>query len=167
MRFSRRVYASITLALALLLVASVLYFPKAGAQNNRPRFEQDLAQVFTNHEELSLDSRAVAQQVQTSGRVELLTAAHDFQLQLEPNDLRAPNYRAEEVDPDGVTRATGMPGVSTYKGNVAGVWGSDARFMVRDDKFEGMIVTPAASYFVEPAQKYSSSATASSSVCVS
>jgi hypothetical protein len=144
--------------LGLLLVASVVHFPKAEAQNNRLRFQQDLAQVFTNHEELSLDPRAVAQQVRTSGQVELVTGTHDFQLQLQPNDLRAPNYRAEEVDPDGVTRATAMAGVSTYKGNLAGVWGSDARFTVRDDKFEGMIITSNDSYFVEPAQKYSSSA---------
>ena len=157
----RRTYISITFALALVLVASLFYFPRADAQDNRSRFEQDLAQVFTNHEELSLDARALAQQVRTSGQLELLTGAHDFQLQLQLNDLRAPNYRAEEVDADGVTRATAMPGVSTYKGNVMGVWGSDARFVVRDDKFEGMIITSAGSYFVEPAQKYSSSAAAS------
>src|SRR5215471_482915 len=156
--YHRRLYGSIAFALGLLLVASLLYFPEADAQNNRPRFEQDLAQVFTNHEELSLDARVVAQQVRASGRVELLTGAHDFQLQLQPNDLRAPNYRAEEVDADGVTRATAMPGVSTYKGNVMGVWGSDARFTVRDEQIEGMIITPTGSYFVEPAQRYSSSA---------
>src|SRR5215472_16994648 len=134
----RRLYGSIAFALGLLLAASLFYFPRADAQNNRSRFEQDLAQVFTNHEKLSLDARAVAQQVRTSGHLELLTGAHDFQLQLQLNDLRAPNYRAEEVDADGVTRATAMPDVSTYKGNVTGVWGSDARFVVRDDKFEGM-----------------------------
>lgn len=107
---------------------------------------------------MNIDSHAVAEQVRTNGRVSIVTSTHDFELQLSPNDLRAPNYRAEEVDADGVTRATEMGGVSTYKGNVEGVWASDARFTVTDNAVEGMILTPGQSFFVEPARKYSSSA---------
>jgi hypothetical protein len=36
------------------------------------------------------------------------TPAHDFELQLRPNDLRSPNYRAEEVGADGITRPVQM-----------------------------------------------------------
>src|SRR5438874_1498643 len=143
---------------ALIAVAAPFHFSRADAQNTRARFQQDLEQVFTNHEDLNIDPHAVAAQVRATGRVSLVTPAHDFEVQLRPNDLRAPNYRAEEVDADGVTRATAMPGVSTYKGNVEGVWASDARFTVTDNALEGMIVTPGQFYYVEPAQKYSSSA---------
>jgi hypothetical protein len=150
--------AYLTFALATLLLIGASQFPKAGAQNTRARVQQDLAQIFLNHEELSIDARAVADQVKANGRVSLVTLSHDFELQLAPNDMRAPNYRAEQTDPDGVVRYTAMPGVTTYKGNVADVWASDARFTIDGQKVEGMIITPSQSYFVEPAQKYSSSA---------
>src|SRR6266550_1187274 len=154
-----RTYGVLLLALAALIaVAAPFHFSRVDAQNTRARFQQDLEQVFTKHEDLKIDPHAVAEQVRTNGRVSLVTPAHDFEVQLRPNDLRAPNYRAEEVDVDGVTRATAMSGVLTYKGNVEGVWASDARFTVTDNAVEGMIVTPGQSFFVEPAQKYSSSA---------
>ena len=158
-RVRLRTYGVLLLALAALIAfAAPFHVSRVDAQNTRARFQQDLEQVFTKHEDLNIDSHAVAEQVRTNGRVSLVTPAHDFELQLSPNDLRAPNYRAEEVDADGVTRATAMAGVSTYKGNVEGVWASDARFTVTDNAVEGMIVTPGQSFFVEPARKYSSSA---------
>src|SRR5438477_5744408 len=154
-----RTYGVLLLALAALIaVAAPFHFSRVDAQNTRARFQQDLEQVFTQHEGLNIDPHAVAEQVRATGRVSLVTPAHDFEVQLRPNDLRAPNYRAEEIDVDGVTRATAMAGVSTYKGNVEGVWASDARFTVTDNAVEGMIVMPGQSFFVEPAQKYSSSA---------
>src|SRR5256885_1281677 len=154
-----RTYSILLLALAALVaLAGPFHFSRVDAQSTRARFQQDLEQVFTNHEDLTIDPHAGAEQVRANGRVSLVTPAHDFEVQLRPNDLRAPNYRAEEVDADGVTRATAMPGVSTYKGNVEGVWASDARFTVTDNAVEGMIVTPGQSFFVEPAQKYPSSA---------
>ena len=88
----------------------------------------------------------------------LKTRSNDFELQLKPNDLRSSNYRAEEVGLDGVSRPVEMPGVATYKGNVEGVWASDARFTVKDDQIEGMIITPNDFYYLEAAQKYSATA---------
>jgi len=146
------------MALALLVVIASSLLPKADAQNTRARFQQDLAQVFSSYEQVTVDPRSVTDQVRTSGRVSLVSTAHDFELQLQPNDLRAPNYRAEETDADGVVRATAMPGVTTYKGNVEGVWASDARFTIDDNKVEGMIITPTQSFFIESAQKYSPTA---------
>src|SRR5204863_5474714 len=110
-----RAYLSFGFALAIVVAVGASQFPKAGAQNTRARVQQDLAQIFMSHEELSLDARAVADQVTSNGHVSLVTSLHDFELQLQPNDLRAPNYRAEQTDPDGVVRYTAMPGVTTYK----------------------------------------------------
>src|SRR5947207_4178116 len=87
-----RFYGSLTLALALLFAIGSSLLPKADAQNTRARFQQDLAQVFSSYEQLSVDPRSVAEQVRASGRVSLVSTAHDFELQLQPNDLRAPNY---------------------------------------------------------------------------
>lgn len=82
-------------------------------------------------------------------------------MQLRPNDLRAANYRAESVELDGKTYSLPRAPVDTYKGNVEGVWASDARFTIDDDKIEGMIITPDESYFVEAASKYSGAANSS------
>ena len=147
-------FAFAALLLGCLSIAN-LYSRQVGAQDLRARFQQDLGQVFSAHEEISLDPRTIAQQVRASGRISLVTPAHDFELQLQPNDLRAPNYRAEEVGPDGITREVAMPAPSTYKGNLQDVWGSDARFTVHENEVEGMIVSSGDSYFLEPAQKYS------------
>ena len=74
--------------------------------------------------------------------------------------MRAANYRAEEVSADGVTRAVPMPAITTYKGSVEGVAGTDARFTLDGEHVEGMIITPTESYFVESARKYSWAAAA-------
>ncbi len=153
-----QIHASVAAALGVLVLIAGSQFPRAGAQQTRARFQQDLAEVFMNHEELSLDPAVVARQVVQGGRVSLVTSSRDFELQLQPNDLRAPNYRAEQTDPDGLVRATAMPGVTTYKGNVADIWASDARFTIDGQKIEGMIITPTQSFFIEPAQKYSAAA---------
>jgi hypothetical protein len=148
------------MALALLAGPGSYSWP-AGAQSTQPRIQQDLEQVFTRHENLSLEPQAAAERVRESGRLSLVTATHDFEVQLRPNDLRAPNYRAEEVSLDGATREISMPALTTYKGSVEGMAGTDARFTLDGDHVEGMIITPTASYFVEAANKYSSAAAAS------
>src|SRR5437588_423544 len=83
-------FAFAALLLGCLSIAN-LYSRQVGAQDLRARFQQDLGQVFSAHEEISLDPRTIAQQVRASGRISLVTPAHDFELQLQPNDLRAPN----------------------------------------------------------------------------
>jgi hypothetical protein len=152
-------------ALLILLVLAIVSGPgsyswPAGAQSGQTRYQQDLEQVFSRHEGLKLDPAAAANRVRESGRLSLVTAQHNFEIQLRPNDLRAPNYRAEEVSADGVTRAVAMPAITTYKGSVEGVAGTDARFTLDGDHVEGMIITPTESYFVEAANKYSLAAEA-------
>jgi len=157
-----RIYLLLLLALATLaaICGPAYYSRRASAQNVRARLQQDLEQVFANHEDVTLDTRALAARVRENGRMSVKTGAHDFELQLRPNDLRSPNYRAEEVGADGVSRPVEMPAVATYKGNVEGVWASDARFTVKDDQIEGLIVTPTESFYLESAQKYSATAQA-------
>lgn len=144
--------------LLALACGSAYYSRRVKAQDARTRFQQDLSQVFISHEELSIDPHAVAEQVRATGRMSLQTSAHDFEVQLIPNDLRAPNYRAEEVGVDGISRQVVMPAAATYKGSLRDEWGTNARFTVQEDKIEGMILTSDESFFVEPAQKYSTAA---------
>lgn len=155
-----RIYLLILLALATLAVVCgpAYYSRRVDAQNVRARLQQDLEQVFATHDDVTLDSQAIAARVRDTGRMSVKTRSNDFELQLRPNDVRASNYHAEEVGADGISRPVEMPAVNTYKGNVEGVWASDARFTVKDDQIEGLIVTPTESYYLESAQKYSATA---------
>jgi hypothetical protein len=146
------------LAALAAICAPAYYARRAQAQDTRARFEQDLQQVFARHEDVTLDSRAIAARVRQRGRLSLTTPSRSFEIQLRPNDLRAPNYRAEEVGADGLSHRVAMGPVSTYKGNVDGVWASDARFTITDDNVEGLIITPSESIYIEPARKYSTAA---------
>jgi hypothetical protein len=161
-RFRFKAYLPLLLALATfaLLAGPGFYSPPAGAQTGRARYEQDIEQVFIKHEEVQFDPRVAAQRVRESGRLSLVTPAHDFEVQLRPNDLRAGNYRAEEVIDGGITREVQMSRINTYRGSVEGVAGTDARFTVDENHVEGMIITPQESYFLEAASKYSSAASA-------
>ena len=152
-----RNYSLLILALALLaaVCAPAYYSRRVEAQDVRARLDQDLGQVFADHEDVVLDPQSVVARVKETGRMSLRTRSHSFELQLRPNDLRASNYRAEEVGSDGVSHPVSMSGVSTYKGNIEGVWGSEARFTLNDNKIEGMIITPNETFYVESAQKFS------------
>src|SRR5438552_1664074 len=159
-RFGLYAWFLLTLAVMAALAGPGSYSPPAGAQSSKPRLEQDIEQVFTNHEDVRLDPREATQRVKESGRLSLQTPAHDFEIELEPNDLRAPDYHAEEVVDGAVVRTVRTPALNTYKGRVDGMPGTEARFTVDDDTVEGMIITPGEFYFLESAHKYSPSAEA-------
>jgi hypothetical protein len=156
-----KIYAAAALALLGLVFAShYFYSPRTQAQDRKIRLQQDLGHVFSNHEDVSLDPRIIAERVRTAGRISLATQFRTLDLELRPNDLRAPGYRAEEVGGDGITRTLARTEVTTYKGNVSGIWGSDARFTITDRQVEGLILTPDESFYVESARKYSQAAQA-------
>jgi hypothetical protein len=71
---------------------------------------------------------------------------------LEPYDLRSPDYVAEEVDDQGITRRLDREAAKTFKGTVAGMEGATARFTIGADSLEGIIITRDEWYFVEPLQ---------------
>jgi hypothetical protein len=117
--------------------------------------QQDLQQTFRKYELAQLNTADVAKNVLFSGRLSIFTPSHSFELNLVPNDLRAPNYRAEEVIEGGITRELAPTPVRTYKGTVVGDSRIDARFTIDESTLEGMIIAPDKTYFVEKAQKYS------------
>lgn len=158
---SQKFYVRSLLALAVLaILAAPGFYSPSGAQSKKVRFEQDVEQVFTSHEEVRLDSQTVAQSVRETGRLSVQTPLRDLEIVLSPNDLRAPNYRAEEVVDGGIVREVPMSQVNTYKGSVVGMPDADARFTVDDNGIEGVIITADQSYFLESARKYSTSADA-------
>src|SRR5213080_4666994 len=121
-----------SLLLGLITLASLggpgIHTPTVDALSTKARYQQDLAQVFTNHEDVQLDPHTAAEGVKRTGHFSMQTPAHNFEIDLTLNDLRAPNYRAEEVVDGAVTHEVEMPAPDTYKGNISGMPDSDARF---------------------------------------
>jgi hypothetical protein len=143
-------------AIMLGAASLIAHYSSVGrAQNKRLQFDQDMQKVFTAREDLRMDPLETVQQVRATGRLSISTLSHHFDLSLQPNDLRAPNYRAEDVD-DGVTRELPRASVNTYKGIIDGLPGTDARFTIDNGRLEGMIIAFDETYFLEPARKYSS-----------
>jgi hypothetical protein len=136
------------IAVVGLLAFSSDFFSRARAQQSKYDFERDVEKVFAAHEDLRVDVATAAREVRKSGRLSLVTPSYHFDLQLQPNDLRAPNYRAEVVTDEGVREMPWTP-VTTYKGTVDGMPGTDARFTIDDTHIEGMILISMRPYFVE------------------
>ena len=127
-RFRFKIVASFLLGLITLasLGGLGIHAPAVDAQSGKARYQQDLAQVFTNHEDVQLDPHTAAEGVKRTGHFSVQTPAHDFEIDLMLNDLRAPNYRAEEVVDGAVTHEVEMPAPDTYKGNISGMPDSDS-----------------------------------------
>jgi hypothetical protein len=152
------------LALALCAAAFPLLFAGAQEGASRPRLsqrpEKTLDQLVRKYERLRLNPKEAARGVRASGRLSLSAPEHKFELELQPNDMRAPDYRAEETGEGGVRTLLASGPVRTYKGTVRGQAKAQARFTVDDETVEGMIITPEERYYVEPLDKFDPEAAA-------
>ena len=122
------------------------------------RLTQDIQKSIKRYELVKLDTAELAAQVHRSGRLSFQTTNERYELNLVPHDMRARNYRAEEVGLDGNVHAVKSGPISTFKGTVRGMEGARARFTVNEKRIEGLIIKPNGLYFLEPARAYSSSA---------
>jgi hypothetical protein len=153
----RNVFAAIVLAGFLIS----LFMP--GAAASRPlnvRQQQGIERVLKHHEMMELDPALAAQRVRESGHLSLLTQGQDFELDLTPQDMRGEGYQAEEVGEDGAAHPVEMGPMHTFRGKVQGMESAEARFSIADEKIEGVIITPAERYYVEPVSNYTQGARA-------
>ena len=120
--------------------------------------QQAVSRYLRKFESLKLESKQAAQSVRETGRLSLVTPNRQFELQLVQHDLRALNYRAEEVVDGGTVRSVDMGPVRTYRGAVSGMEDAEARFTIDDEKIEGVIITPGEFYYFEPLRNYMSGA---------
>jgi hypothetical protein len=142
-----------------LLFTSITTEPSQARITSAPSGQdENLATVFRHHDLVKLDTASVAAQVHQTGQVSLSTGAKTFDLVLMPNDLRAKNYHAEVTGKDGVRRPFDSGPVRTFKGYVRGMKDAQVRLAIDDKTFQGMILTPDARYFIEPAQRFSMAA---------
>jgi hypothetical protein len=154
---------TLDLSLALCVLTLIPFVPTV---SSRARLDEDLAQKFLDHQLLQLDARTMSQRVRDTGRLSLVTSDLSFDLELVPNDMRAPGYRAEEFGADGVPRSISIGPVQTFKGRARQTQSGkltaqsgEARFTINEQKIEGLIITGTERYFVEPARKFSTAAT--------
>ena len=147
------------IALTGIVAALALARPTAVRADAPKTTTQEIEKVLKRHESFDLDAPEAARQVRADGRLSLTTRDRQFDLELKPNDLRAQNYRAEEVVDGGKVRYVNMNApIRTFRGTVRGLAGAEARFTVDDEKIEGVIITSDELYYVEPLRNYTGSA---------
>jgi len=153
----------VSVCFACVVLALFRFAPAASSRS--AALNHDLNQHFLKHELLQLSAATVSQQMRDTGRVSLASADLKFDLELAPHDLRSSDYRAEVFGADGVGHAIDVGPVHTFKGRARGSQGGiqlpqlgEARFTIDETVVEGLIITPTAHYFVEPARNFSKSA---------
>jgi hypothetical protein len=155
-----------TTFIAGLLLLAAWYVPKVysagpSARATQEKIGQELARHFRRYEQVQLDPVSVVQQLRRTGRLSVKSATQDFEVDLVVNDLRAPNYRAEDVGVDGVVHQLPLEPPQTYKGHIVGQPASQARFTIDGAAIEGTVLAEGEIYFVESQRKYDSAAAAS------
>ena len=135
------------------------------ALSRSARLEADLDGYFAHHELLQMNTQTVAQKLRKTGHLSLATAEVNFEVDLQPHDLRASNYRAEEFGSENVGHRVDVGPIRTFKGHArVGHRGNqlqepgEARFTIDETRVEGLIITPSEHYFVEPAKRFSEAA---------
>ncbi|MDQ2935927.1 MAG: M12 family metallo-peptidase [Acidobacteriota bacterium] len=119
---------------------------------------QEIQRQLRHYDLVTLDAGSVADQVRRTGQLSVSTAERTFEISLAPNEIRATNYRAEEVTENGtIQRLEGVTAL-IYKGTVRGMDDAQARFTINGNVVEGLIITRTEKFFIEPASRYTFSA---------
>ena len=113
-----------------------------------------LSLLLSNYEVIRMEPGAIERQVRTTGELRFRFNQTDFYFNLEPNDMRASDYRAVETGPGGVRRTLPPQPVHTFKGMLAGRDDTHGRFTLTDGAVEGVVYDPEGWYFVEPLRSY-------------
>jgi len=157
---NRRKYPRATLpalALCLFAAAAMLVSPAASGQKGG-RVAEEISRVLTSFETVTLDPSEVLRSVREQGSVTLATARGDFDLVVEPYDIRSDNYRAVAVGADGVATELPRTPSNSWRGHVRGRDDTVVRLYLDGQKVQGIIITPAETFFVEPARDLSAAA---------
>ena len=117
-----------------------------------------LSPVLSNYEVIRMEPGEIERQVRTTGELRFRFNETDFYFNLQPHDMRAPGYRAEETGPGRVRRTLPTQPVHTFKGVLAGREDTRGRFNLTDGGVEGVVYAPEGWVYVEPLRNYLPSA---------
>ncbi len=153
-------YVFFALCFSAVIIVPLRFSPPVAGRSQSASMKPDIHRVLQRHETFKLDPANAVQQVRQTGRLALHTSTETLEIVLAPHDLRADSHRAVSVDDGGRVTVLERDTVRTFKGYVEGVEESVARFTIDGEKVEGLIVRGGERYFVEPAARYASVATA-------
>ncbi|MBV9927079.1 MAG: DUF4214 domain-containing protein [Acidobacteria bacterium] len=145
------------LVLSLFASAVMLVSPAASGQKG-DRVTQELSQVLTSFETVTLDPADVLRSVREEGAVTLQTARGPFDLVVEPFDVRSDDYRAVAASGNGVMTELPRTPSNSWRGHVRGQDDTFVRLYLDGQKVQGLIITPEGTFFVEPARDLSAAA---------
>jgi len=144
----------IGIAILLAIAAQLPQNFALGVKGIKTADENAIDRYLKHYDHVAIDLAATARRVRATGELSINTGDGTFDTILTPHDMRSPQYRAEEVIDNGITRPVMPEEIHTYKGTIVGLPGSEVRFSVRDDAIEGIILTPREWYFIEPMRNY-------------
>lgn len=147
----------LTLVFAVFGAGVVLPTLGVSGQAVRPPI-QDIDSVLRQHDLLNLSPRDLLKRARQTGRITLATSRGTFDLDIEPFDIRTENYRAVAVGPDRISRELPRTPSRSFRGAVAGKSDTYVRLVLDETIFEGIIITPAETFFVEPRRNFNRAA---------
>ena len=119
-----------------------------------------LSPILSSYEVIRMEPGEIERQVRTTGELRFRFNETDFYFNLEPHDMRAPNYRAVASGSGGAKRMLSPHPVHTFKGVLAGREDIRGRFNLTDGGVEGVVYASEGWYYVEPLRNYLPSASA-------
>ncbi|MDQ4120363.1 MAG: FG-GAP-like repeat-containing protein [Acidobacteriota bacterium] len=146
----------------LFLIVFTLFSPCVSAQSNSQNDSQnlsaDLNQKFRKFDLVKTTPQTAFREILNNKNLKIKTNTESFELRLRPRNLLSPNYRAEETGANGIKRTLPAPKLNTYQGEIIGEEGSRVRLTISEREIEGLIVRGGINYFIEPAKRFSESA---------
>ncbi len=134
--------------ITIILSFSIIAFGQNDALRN------DLKDSFKKFDLIRINNQTAQREAESDNRLTIETRTRNFQLNLTPNDLRSPRYRAEDTTING-TRTLEKGEVITYKGTITGETSSEVRVMINGTTIEGYFVAEGRRHFIEPAKRHS------------
>ncbi len=152
--------------LVTVVVFALLWLsaPGVGAAQRIAAEEDRMERYVRRSERFLLHPAQAEESVRAGGSITIAIGDGIFDVVLVSHDVRAPWYRTEEEGEDGIVHPVQPAPIYTYRGFVVGLPDSEARFSIRPDAVEGVILTPGEWYFVEPMRNYSPTASESDMV---
>ena len=110
--------------------------------------------ILLHYEVLRFEPGEIERQVRTTGELRFRFNETDFYFNLEPHNMRGPNYRAVATGSRGIRRPLPSRPVHTFKGVLAGGEDTRGRFNLTDDAVEGVVYAAEGWVYVEPLRNY-------------
>jgi hypothetical protein len=111
--------------------------------------------ILSRYHRVRLDTEQVSRRVRETGEFQLPTGDGVLDIYLQPHDIRAAGYLAVEEFEAGRVRQLPRSQSRTFRGMALQLGDSEARFSITGGRVEGVVLTPAEWYFIEPLRNFS------------